>query len=131
MVSYPSLHPNELSLIKKDNAKYITQYVNGSYIQYDGDIEVSEMVLKLCVVLRCLMNNSYVVSNIKKNGDDWYLPIPNGIKGDFDRYESCFEMLNHIGHEYYISEYGLLSLDTNNSLYRVQDSDIKKIQGLF
>lgn len=131
MVSYPSLYPNELSLIKKDNIKYITQYVNGSYIRYDGDIEVNEMLLKLCVVLRCLMNNSYVVSNIKKNGDDWYLPIPNNIKGDFDRYESCFEMLNTMGHEYYIQEYGLLSLDTNNSLYRIQDSDIKKIQGLF
>jgi hypothetical protein len=131
MKTYPSLYPDELSIIKRGNKiEHETQYVNVSYIRYDGDMEASEDELKLCVVLRGLRRNSDVIWSIRKEGDSYYLPIPDGIKGDFDRYDTCFDMLRRIGHEYYIQEYGLLSADDRNALYDIQDADIQVIKGL-
>jgi hypothetical protein len=131
MKTYPSLYPDELSIIQRGNKiEHETQYVNVSYIRYDGDMEASEDELKLCVVLRGLRRNSDVIWSIRKEGDSYYLPIPEGIKGDFDRYDTCFDMLRHIGHEHYIQEYGLLSADDRNALYDIQDADIRVIKGL-
>jgi len=127
MKTYPSLYPNELSLIKDRSG---TEYVDKYYINYDGDMEVSEDELKLCVVLRGLRNNSDVIRSIRKDGNDYYLPVPSNMRGDFDNYDSCMDMLKHLGRKYYIQEYGLLSSDDRNSLYDIQDADIQVIKGL-
>lgn len=128
--SYPSLYPNnELSIIERD-IKWIDTWINPNYINYRGNMEVSDEVLKLCVVLRCLRNNSSVIYSILNKGNDWYLPIPSNIRGDFERYDTCFDMLRHIGSEYYIDDYGLLPSDEDNSLYDIKDKDINEILGV-
>lgn len=129
LITAPSLFPNILSIIK-NKIKWIDTRVNQKYINYHGDIEASDEILKLCVVFRCLKNNDWIIYNIRKKGDEYYLPIPDNISGDFDDYGTCMEMLKSLGHEYYISEYGLLSTEDDNSLYDIEDADIKVIKEL-
>lgn len=87
-------------------------YINIRDIEYTGDGEVSEVILKLCVIYKTMTNNINVINDcFSKDSSMYYLRVLNNIRGDFYEYGSCEEMLLSIGDRYYINEYGLESVD--------------------
>lgn len=131
------LYPNTYSIDKYIKEQYISiNKFSGGYsvinVKYSGDDDVSDIILHLCVIYKIIINNEVVMNDcVKVDGNDGYLRVLDNISGDFDRYNSCEDMLLSKGQDYYIREYNLLSEDdVNSSVYEVSDNEVDVIKGI-
>ena len=105
-------------------------YINDELIKYNNKNNISIDVLRNAVGLKTLYHNKSVLEDCLKFDDNFfYLKILNVDLYDyFDFYKNAKEMLlDNVKYKEYINEYNLLSLEDNNELYNLNDSDVKLI----
>lgn len=110
--------------------KITDDYVNEELIKYNNKNNISIDVLRNAVGLKTLFHNKLVLEDCLKFDDNFfYLKILNvDLYDDFNFYKNAKEMLlDNVKYKEYINEYNLLSLEDDNELYKLNDSDVKFI----
>ena len=110
--------------------KITDDYVIDELIKYNNKNNISIDVLRNAVGLKTLYHNKSVLEDCLKFDDNFfYLKILNvDLYDDFDFYKNAKEMLlDNVKYKEYINEYNLLSLEDDNELYKLNDSDVNYI----
>ena len=110
--------------------KITDDYVNDELIKYNNKNNISIDVLRNAVGLKTLFHNKSVLEDCLKFDDNFfYLKILNvDLYDELGIYRNGKEMLlDNVKHKEYINEYNLLSLEDDNELYNLNDSDVKYI----
>jgi hypothetical protein len=110
--------------------KITDDYVIDELIKYNNKNNISIDVLRNAVGLKTLFHNKLVLEDCLKFDDNFfYLKILNvDLYDNIDIYRNGKEMLlDNVKHKDYINEYNLLSLEDDNELYNLNDSDVNYI----
>jgi hypothetical protein len=110
--------------------KLTDDYVIDELIKYNNKNNISIDVLRNAVGLKTLYHNITVLEDCFKFDDNFfYLKILNvDLYDNLDIYRNGKEMLlDNVKYKEYINEYNLLSLEDDNQLYQLTDTDVKLI----
>ena len=110
--------------------KITDDYINDELIKYNNKNNISIDVLRNAVGFKTLYHNKSVLEDCVKFDDNFfYLKILNAdLYDNLDIYRNGKEMLlDNVKYKEYINEYNLLSLEDDNELYKLNDSDVNYI----